>query len=115
VLTLVADDGARRGDGVPVLVSHTTSAVARAFDADASGAVPSVVGAVRELLGLADEPVWAEAHRWRFASPELDRAEPFHLGADGIGLAGDGWGSSRIETAWRSGTLLGREIAHRLG
>ncbi|MCE3555888.1 FAD-dependent oxidoreductase [Pseudonocardia sp. RS11V-5] len=114
VLTLVADDGARRGDGVPVLVAHTTSEVARTYDADPAGAVPAVVGAVRELLGLTEEPVWTDARRWRFAAPELDRAEPFHLGDDGIGLAGDGWGSSRIETAWRSGTLLGREIVKRL-
>jgi len=114
VLTLVADDGARRGDGVPVLVAHTTAEVARTFDADTAAAVPMVVEAVRELLGLTDDPVWTEAHRWRFASPERDRAEPFHLGGGGIGLAGDGWGSSRIETAWRSGSLLGREIARRL-
>ncbi|GAA4547065.1 NAD(P)/FAD-dependent oxidoreductase [Pseudonocardia xishanensis] len=114
VLTLVADDGARRGDGVPVLVSHTTAEIARTFDADPAGAVPLVVEAVRELLGLPEDPVWTDVHRWRFASPEKDRAEPFHLGAGGIGLAGDGWGSSRIETAWRSGALLGREIARRL-
>jgi predicted NAD/FAD-dependent oxidoreductase len=114
VLTLVADDGDRRGDGVPVLVAHTTSEVARAYDADPADTVPMVVGAVRELLGLSAEPMWTDALCWPFAAPELDRAAPFHLGDDGIGLAGDGWGSARIETAWRSGTLLGREIAARL-
>lgn len=113
VLTLVADDGARRGDDVPVLVSHTTAEVARRFDADPAAAVPMVVEAVRELLDLTDDPVWTDAHRWRFAAPEHARAEPFHLGENGIALAGDGWGSSRIETAWRSGHLLGREIARR--
>jgi predicted NAD/FAD-dependent oxidoreductase len=115
VLTLVADDGARRGDGVPVLVAHTTAEVARAHDARPEDAIPMVVEAVREILGLTAEPVWTDAHRWRFAAPVQDRSEPFHLGEDGIGLAGDGWGSSRIETAWRSGTLLGREIGRRLG
>jgi renalase len=114
VLTLLADDGARRGDGVPVLVAHTTADVARAHDGDPDGAVPQVVDAVRTLLGIAVDPLWTVAHRWRFAAPELDRDVPFHLGDDGIGLAGDGWGSSRIETAWRSGTLLGREVARRL-
>ncbi len=31
----------------------------------------------------------------------------------GIGLAGDGWGRSRVEAAWRSGTDLGRALGGR--
>ena len=115
VLALVADDGDRRGDGAPVLVAHTTADVARAHDADPDGAVAPVVAAVRELLAVDEAPAWTHAHRWRFASPAADRDRPFHLGEDGIALAGDGWGSSRVETAWRSGTLLGRAVAARLG
>ncbi|MCW0212905.1 MAG: FAD-dependent oxidoreductase [Pseudonocardia sp.] len=114
VLSLIADDGARRGDAAPVLVAHTVSDVARRFDADPCAAIPLVVAAMGELLGITAEPVWTQAYRWRFASPERDRSVPFHLGEDGIGLAGDGWGSARIETAWRSGTLLGREVVRRL-
>jgi renalase len=111
VLALVADDGHRRGDGAPVLVAHTTAALARAHDADPDGAVAPVLAALRELLGVADPPAWTRAHRWRLAAPAGSRDRAFHLGDDGIALAGDGWGSSRIETAWRSGTLLGRAIA----
>ncbi|WP_214369504.1 NAD(P)/FAD-dependent oxidoreductase [Pseudonocardia sp. H11422] len=111
VLSMIADDGDRRGDGAPVLVAHTTDAVARRYDQNPDAAVPEVVTAVRELLGLQGDPEWTNAHRWRFAAPECDRDQPFLLTPDGIGLAGDGWGSSRIETAWRSGTLLGREVA----
>lgn len=114
VLTLVADDGARRGDGAPVLVAHTTADVARAHDADPDGAVTPVLDALRDLLGV-DAPRWTHAHRWRFASPGRPHDAPFHLGADGIGIAGDAWGSPRVETAWRSGTLLGRAVADRLG
>lgn len=114
VLSLVADDGDRRGDGAPVLVAHTTAAVARAHDEDPDAAVPLVLDAVRDLLGVTAAPVWTHAHRWRFASPEQDRDVPFHLGDDGIALAGDGWGSPRVETAWRSGTLLARAIVERL-
>ncbi|WP_300010488.1 FAD-dependent oxidoreductase [Pseudonocardia sp.] len=114
VLTLVADDGARRGDGAPVLVAHTTAEVARAHDAHPEGAVSPSLDALRELLGIDAEPEWTYAHRWRYASPGRPREEPFHLGADGIGEAGDGWGSPRVETAWRSGTLLGRELAATL-
>lgn len=115
VLTLVADDGDRRGDGAPVLVAHTTAEVARAHDEEPDAAVPLVLDALAGLLGVSVEPEWTYAHRWRFASPGQDRDEPFHLGDDGIALAGDGWGKARVETAWRSGTLLGRALATRVG
>jgi renalase len=114
-LALVADDGDRRGDGAAVLVAHTTTALARAHDGNPDGAVGPVLDALRELLGVGSVPAWTHAHRWRFAAPAGDRDRPFHLGDDGVALAGDGWGRSRIETAWRSGTLLGRELVRRLG
>ena len=110
VLSLIADDGDRRGDGAAVLVAHTTAAVARRHDGDPDGAVPEVLAALGELLGLQQRPRWTRAHRWRCAAPERERDTPFLLTSDGIALAGDGWGRSSIETAWRSGTLLGREL-----
>jgi renalase len=113
-LTSIADDGDRRGDGAAVLVAHTTPGPARAHDADPDAAVPAVLAALRELLGVPD-PEWTFAHRWRFAAPEDSRDEPFHLGPAGVALAGDGWGPSKVETAWRSGTLLGRALVGRLG
>lgn len=115
VLTTIADDGDRRGDGAPVLVAHSTAAIARAHDAEPDRAVGPVLEAVAELLDVGAAPEWARAHRWRLAAPAADRDRAFHLGEDGIALAGDGWGSSRVETAWRSGTLLARAIAQRLG
>jgi hypothetical protein len=115
VLSLIADDGDRRGDGAPVLVAHTTADVARAHEADPAGAVGPAVEAIRELLEIRTPPLWTVAHGWRHAAPAADRDRPFHLGDDGIALAGDSWGSSRVETAWRSGTLLGRAVAERLG
>jgi len=113
VISLVADDGARRGDGAPVLVAHTVSDVARRYDSCPSDAVAPVLDALRRLVGLRTDPVWTHAHRWRYAAPTADRDHTFHLGDDGIGLAGDGWGSARIETAWRSGTDLGRKLVER--
>ncbi|GAA3105553.1 hypothetical protein GCM10010464_80850 [Pseudonocardia yunnanensis] len=115
VLSLIADDGDRRGDGAPVLVAHTTPDIARAHEADPTGAVGPAVEAIRELLDIRTPPLWSVAHEWRHAAPAADRDRPFHLGDDGIALAGDSWGSSRVETAWRSGTLLGRAVAARLG
>jgi predicted NAD/FAD-dependent oxidoreductase len=110
VLSLVADDGDRRGDGAPVLVAHTVADVARRHDARPDDAVAPVVDALRRLLNLRSDPVWTHAHRWRYATPAESRDATFHLGDDGVGLTGDGWGSPRIETAWRSGTDLARAL-----
>ncbi len=114
VLSLIADDGHRRGDGAPVLVVHSTAELAREYDSDPDGAVAPMLAALGDLIGVRTPPDWTHAHRWRYAAPADSRSEPFHLGADGIALAGDGWGRSRIETAWRSGTQLGRAVAGRL-
>lgn len=114
LLSLVADDGDRRGDGAPVLVAHTTDELARRCDARPDDAVAPVLDALRLLLGLRSDPLWTHAHRWRYASPPDDRDAPFHLGDDGVALAGDGWGSPKVETAWRSGTELGRALGERL-
>ena len=115
VLALIADDGDRRGDAAPVLVLHTTADVARKHDADPDGAVPPVLDMLGTLLDVRAAPLWTHAHRWRFASPADRREAEFHLGDDGVALAGDGWGVSKVETAWRSGTMLARAIVERRG
>ena len=115
VLALVADDGDRRGDGAPVLVAHSTGALARAHEADPESAVPAMAGAVRELLGIDGGPEWTYVHRWPFAAPAEHRDTAFHLDDNGVGLAGDGWGRSRVQTAWLSGLHLAGVIAARLG
>ena len=116
---LVADDGSRRGDDAPVLVAHTTGDLARRHLDDPEAVVGPVVAAVAELLELPDAPVWTHVHRWSFASPstphDAPADAPLHLDDESIGIAGDGWGSPKVETAWRSGTLLGRALAARLG
>lgn len=115
-IEFVADDGSRRGDGAPVLVVHSTAEVARAHLDDPTAAIRPVVDAVRELLGCA-EPVWTHAHRWTFAKPLSAHDATFDLVESGgrrIGFAGDQWcpeGSPRVESAWRSGTDLGRALA----
>lgn len=114
VLALVADDGDRRGDDAPVLVAHSTAALARA-GGDPESAVPAMTAAVRELLGIAAAPEWTHVHRWPYAAPAAHRDPAFHLDGDGIGLAGDGWGRSRVQTAWLSGQRLGQALAERLG
>ncbi|WP_369140697.1 NAD(P)/FAD-dependent oxidoreductase [Modestobacter versicolor] len=111
VLGWVADDGDRRGDGAPVLVAHSTPALAAAHLDDPDAAVPAVVDAVRTLLGIDAPPEWTHAHRWSFAKPDEPRSEPFGL-VDGVGRCGDGWSApSKVESAWRSGDALGRALA----
>lgn len=113
-LDLVADDGARRGDGAPVLVAHSSAERARRHLEAPEDAVGPVVAAVTGVLGLDDGPAWTHAHRWTYASPVTPHEEPYWLDDDLVGLAGDGWGRPRVETAWHSGTLLGRAIAARV-
>jgi predicted NAD/FAD-dependent oxidoreductase len=114
VLTWIADDGRRRGDDAPVLVAHSTAAFAAARLADPPAAAAELVAAVRRLLAIAAQPAWAYVQPWTCARPEASRDEEFFLSAGMVGLAGDGWGTPRVETAWRSGTALGRAIAERL-
>ncbi|MCD2187441.1 NAD(P)/FAD-dependent oxidoreductase [Actinomycetospora soli] len=118
VLSLVADDGSRRGDDAPVLVAHTTGDLARRHLDDPAAVVDEVAAAVGDLLGLEAAPRWTHAHRWTFASPaqphDTPADAPFHLDDDLVAVVGDGWGSPKVETAWRSGTLLGRALATRV-
>jgi predicted NAD/FAD-dependent oxidoreductase len=80
---------------------------------DPQAAGPGLVLALRELLEL-PEPDWTYVQRWSLARPSQPREQAFHLGPARIGLCGDGWGSPRFETAWMSGTALGRQLAREL-
>ena len=118
-VSFIADDGARRGDGAAVLIAHTTAELARRHLDDPTGAVPIVVDALRELLGVG-EPTWTHAHRWGLAKPvgQHQQSIGWAVTASGreVGLAGDQWcpsGSPRVESAWRSGTDLAAAILAR--
>ncbi|MEU4807514.1 FAD-dependent oxidoreductase [Actinosynnema sp. NPDC023587] len=109
VLTTVFDDGSRRGDDAPVLVAHTTTEFADQFVADAAAAAEDVESAVRELLDL-PAALSVNVHRWTFARPAEPGHAPFHYGPERVGIAGDAWGTPKVETAWLSGTLLAEAI-----
>ncbi|WP_435586898.1 NAD(P)/FAD-dependent oxidoreductase [Micromonospora aurantiaca (nom. illeg.)] len=116
VLSLVCDDGDRRGDGAPVLVAHTTAGFAAGHLLQPTAARPAIEQAVRDLLGVPEPAVSGHVHRWTYASPDAHAGSAtFHLDDDGIGLAGDAFGRPRVQTAWRSGRDLGRALAARLG
>lgn len=114
-VSLVVDDGRRRGDGAPVLVVHSTHETARRHLDDPSAVVPIALSEVRRLLGDLGEPVWAEAKRWGAAEPRRLREQTFLLGEAAVAVCGDGWSSRpRVEAAWLSGRDAGRALADRL-
>ncbi|NHC46637.1 NAD(P)-binding protein [Motilibacter sp. K478] len=116
VLSWVADDGRRRGDGAPVLVAHSTAAYAEEFLDAPDAAAEGMVAAVRALLGVQEEPRWVRVNRWSLARPAGGREEPYFLGEAMVGLCGDGWhGRPRVEAAYLSGLELGQAIAERVG
>lgn len=113
----IADDGRRRGDDAPVLVVHSTPELAARHLADPTAAGPELVTALRRVMGL-DEPADVHVHRWTFARPIGEREASYAL-VDGpvgpVGVCGDGWGPKpKVETAWVSGTRLGRALAEQL-
>ena len=114
VLTWVADDGCRRGDGAPVLVAHTTAEFAAPHLDEPQSAVRPALDALLRVMEIESQPDWTYLHRWSLASPAQQRDEPFHLGEALVGLCGDGWGEPRVETAWTSGRLLATALADRL-
>ena len=116
VLTFLADDGDRRGDGAPVIVAHTTADFAREHLPHPEGAVEQVIAEVGAVLGLDPgvRPDWSHAHRWTFARATTTHPEPFALHGR-VGVCGDAWGGrSSVATAWASGDALGRALALRV-
>lgn len=113
----IADDGRRRGDDAPVLVAHSTPGRAAQHLADPPGAAAPMSASLCRLLDL-PEPDDVHVHRWTFARPTGERADPYALveGERLVGVCGDGWGPTpKVETAWLSGVRLGRALAQRLG
>jgi predicted NAD/FAD-dependent oxidoreductase len=111
VLTFVADDGRRRGDGAPVLVAHAHPVLAAAHLDNPDGALKPMLAELEAVIGITAEPRSAFVKRWSLAKPLNPHRDHYFLGEHGIGLCGDGWhGPSRIESAYLSGRALGRAM-----
>ena len=116
VLTWIADDGSRRGDGAPVLVAHVNPVLAARHLTDPDTVIPWAIAAIQRTLGIDAEPRWASAHRWTYAKPLVGSELPYWLHERApLGQAGDAWaGGPRVEAAWLSGRRLGEALAERL-
>jgi predicted NAD/FAD-dependent oxidoreductase len=117
VLTWIADDGRRRGDGAPVLVAHVNPVLAARHLEDPAAVAPLAIATLQRVLGIDDYPEWVDTHRWTYAKPLVGSEEPFwrHESLP-VGLAGDAWsGGPRVEAAWLSGRRLGHALAASLG
>jgi hypothetical protein len=116
VLTWIADDGSRRGDGAPVLVAHVHPVLAARHLEDPATVAPMAIAAIQRVLGIDAYPEWVDCHRWTFAKPMSASDEPFWMHDDAnLGLAGDAWsGGPRVEAAWLSGHRLGAALGARI-
>lgn len=116
VITWIADDGSRRGDGAPVLVAHVDPVLSARHLGDPATVVPMAVAAIQRVLQVRDYPDWVDVHRWSYAKPLASSPEPFWLD-DGtsLGMAGDAFSAGpKVESAWLAGHRLGAALAARL-
>lgn len=117
VVSWIADDGSRRGDGAAVLVAHVTGVFAAGRLDDPASAIEPVLAEISVLLGSQGipEPLLARAHRWSLASPRHPHEATFALHDSLVGVCGDAWGpQARVEQAWVSGHELGQALVARL-
>jgi renalase len=113
VLSWVAHDGSRRGDGVPVLVAHSTPEFAAPRLAAPELAREDLVAALQEVCSV-QSPLWSHVHRWTYARPVTQHPESHWL-RDGLGICGDAWGERcRVRTAWDSGVALADTLTDTL-
>ncbi len=115
---LQIDDGgplawlARTADGQG-WVAHASPAWSKAnLEVDAEVVARDLEAAARRLLQGVGATLHAQAHRWRFAQVETAAKTPFAWDETlALGLCGD-WRLGRgVESAWRSGDLLGGAMA----
>jgi predicted NAD/FAD-dependent oxidoreductase len=114
-LAWAAHDGSRRAPGganPTVLVLHATPAFTRArWDTSHDDVARDLLDAAAALVPWADRHTWRDVHRWRYARPLATRPTPFLVAAPGLLVAGDAFGSDRIEGAFLSGLAAAAALA----
>ena len=117
-LAWVAHDGSRRaaaGARPTVLVLHATPAFSRAhLETPREAVADALLEAATALAPWADRPTWRDVHRWRYARPVAAHPEPYLAAAPGLVVAGDAFGSDRVEGAFLSGLAAAGALAEGL-
>ncbi|GAB2591385.1 NAD(P)/FAD-dependent oxidoreductase [Microlunatus antarcticus] len=115
ILSWVADDGRRRGDGAPVLVAHSTPDFAAEHLVAPDEAAGPMTAALRDALHIDAEPTSTHVHRWTFGKPAGKREQHYFLDENLVGVCGDAWSDKpRVESAYLSGRALGQALLERL-
>jgi renalase len=113
-LAWAARDRAKPGrSGPQTFVLHASPVWSAAHLEDEAGAVAAALWeAFAARFAISAQPVFAGAHRWRFAQVTQAAASPFAWdGALSLGVCGDWRIGPRVESAWTSGDSLGAAIA----
>lgn len=107
----VAKPGRRGGEA---WVVHADPAWSREhLEQDGKRIAPQMANAFLRSLGADDVPVFAEAHRWRYAMTSRDTSGFYLNDAVGLGACGDWLLAPRIESAWLSGRMLAHAMTDR--
>lgn len=101
-----------RGGG-PAWVVHASSGWSTGREEEpADRIVSALLPAFEEAIGVRlPEPVYATAHRWRYARPAQSLGDGFLWDAElAVGMCGDWCNGARVEGAFTSGLQLARHI-----
>lgn len=115
---LIALDSSKPGRpaGTRLTVHATPAWSRRHLEEPREAIIAALLQATGRHLGLALEPTYAEAHRWRYAQVEMALGTPcLYDPALRLGAAGDGCLGARIEAAHDSGLALAEAILVDLG
>ncbi len=111
VLAWIAHDSAKPGRNATAScwVAHAREEWSRAhLDAAPDDAAAILRDAVCEILMTSRRPIYAAAHRWRYARVERAAANAHAFDPElRIGVCGDWRIGARVEAAWLSGASLG--------
>jgi predicted NAD/FAD-dependent oxidoreductase len=92
-------------------VIHADPAWSRAhLEQDAEAVAGTMARAFLDSLETDATPVFARAHRWRYALTSRGTQGFYHDPASGLGACGDWLLAPRIESAWLSGRMLARSL-----
>lgn len=101
-----------RPDGESWVLHGASEWSSEHLELDGKEAAKQLLQAFRVALGgLTAEPIYLEAHRWRFALPRETLAEPCLFDAEsGLGACGDWCDEPRVEGAFLSGHALASRL-----